>query len=316
MDGVSGNSGGGDIGGTIMEIIQCVLMPHKLLEKLFGGGDSVSQSQQAATGTAPQATDYSGYKDGPGYFQGRSHRDDVETAKDLEVIEKNFDLFDTANGKEGKDGKVSPRELEKMVDDPSLPQELRDAARKVLNSGQLILGLDSAITGIVDGGFTKEELKVYRSKLMESAGLTGMETPEQTKPAEQGTKTTDHPRFQAIDEDKGISPAVAQSQSAMTSVLDDPNISFEGKTNYLCGEALQASEDEAVGAYKEYEAAYDKLKNATTEQERDLAQADVSRLNSRVQRAIQSRQEMFTMMTNINSMSHDMAMAAIRNMKD
>jgi hypothetical protein len=237
--------------------------------------------------------------------------------KDLEIIEKNWDKFDTGNGKSAKDGKVSLRELAEIANDTSLPAELRAAAERVKGSPTLTNTLDSCRDGKLDGGFSIEDVRTTRANIMKAAGIQETDTPVQTKSTESGGRITQLPKKDdGSDAMDGLNPSVAQSQSAMSSVLDDPNISFEGKTNYVCNEALQSSEDQAVDAYKEYEAAFQQLDNATTDSEIAKANASISRLNNRVQQAIQRRQEMYQMMSNINSMSHDMAMAAIRNMKD
>lgn len=342
MDGV-GQSGSSNPMDEIMKYVEMAMAPLKLVEGILksitgGGGDTVSQSQAQGGPSGGATTEHYAPAPWPGYMQGKEKKADEEMAKTLELVEANFDLFDSGNGKAGKDGKVGMFELSMVANDPSLPKEVRDAARRILESPWLMDRLDGGQQGGArDGNFDLAAVKWLRGSVEQSARLNGpaqttepgpAEAPAQAAPRPQGppdarVQQSGAPPAQALDTpdpsalSEGGGPTVAQSESALGSVLDDPTVGFEAKTNLVLAEAMQASEDEAIDIYRQYEASIAAQEDSSlSEKDRAAAEKREARLQIKLQRAMQKRQEMFQLLTNMMDMSHDMSMAAIRNMKD
>lgn len=342
MDGV-GQSGSSGVMGEIMKYVEMALNPLKLVEGIIsactgGGGDTVSQSQAQGGQSGGATTELYEPAQWPGYVQGKEKKADEDMAKTLELVEANFDLFDCGNGKAGKDGKVGMFELSMVANDPSLPREVRDAAKKLLESPWLMDRLDGGQQGGArDGNFDLAAVKWLRGSVEQSARLNGPAQSAEESPAQAAAQSapqvqgrqdaaiqqggTAPAQFQDTPDQSGLTegmgPMVEQSQSALTSVLDDPTVGFEAKTTIVLNEAMQASEDEAVDIYREYEAAIAAQENPNlSETDRAAAEKREARLQIRLQRAMQKRQEMYQLLTNMMDMSHDMSMAAIRNMKD
>lgn len=343
MDGVGQGGSGGDAGSIVKDIIGMVTGVG-LIEKiigaiggLFGGNDTVSQSQ-AQQGTAGgTTTEMYTPRQWPGYVQGEDKKKDEQAAKDLEIVEKNWALFDNANGKVGNDGKVTLFELNMISNDKSLPKEVRDAASRIANAPYLMDKLDGGPQGSQrDGSFTLADVKWLRTNIEDTARLnelTPAQTAAQATPAQtanqtpaQQARTEVTPQQQAgqtpqlfeggPDQD-GLNPYVAQSQSAMSAYLDDPAVGFEAKTNLVLTEAMQATEDEAIDVYREYQQAIAAQEDPSlSDKDKAAAEKREARLQLKLQHAMQKRQEMYQLMTNMMDMHHDMSMAAIRNMKD
>jgi hypothetical protein len=224
-------------------------------------------------------------------------------------------------------------ELNMISTDKSLPQEVRDAAARIANSPYLMDKLDGGQQGSArNGEFTLADVKWLRTNIEDTTRLNPL-TPEQATPAQspsqtpaQQARTEVSPQqqagqapqlFEGGPNQDGLNPYVAQSQSAMTSYLDDPTIGFETKTNLVLTEAMQATEDEAIDVYREYQQAIAAQENpGLSDQDKAAAEKREARLQLKLQHAMQKRQEMYQLMTNMMDMHHDMSMAAIRNMKD
>lgn len=327
--GQGGSFFSGDVGQDIFKVIEMVLNPMKLVGEILGaitGGDQVTQSnQQPQTGTST-TTELGGAGQMPGYAQGRTKEEDEEMARTLDVLDQNFDLFDTANGKLGKDGKVTMHELLLVANDARLPDEVRDAARKLMNDPVLLARLDKERDGAINGGFGRGDVRRLKARVeaeLQETWAAGpaqkpqaqatqqkpVQGPEQTEGKndlavqEGGAPPHDPSDFGSAIEGPKLSPNVEQAQSPMTSVLDDPSLNFETKTKLVLESAMNVAEDELTSAYVQL----DTLQAAGKEVPASL--------NFKVQRLMQRRQEMFQLLSNMTTMSHDMAMAAIRNIK-
>ncbi|MCL2626148.1 MAG: hypothetical protein FWD46_04955 [Cystobacterineae bacterium] len=87
-------------------------------------------------------------------------------AQAVHMLDVYFDVLDTAAGKGKKDGKISKKDLEAALKNPSLPQELRDACRFLLENKDAFRKLDvGAGKGGHDGIISKKDVAAVLTKL-------------------------------------------------------------------------------------------------------------------------------------------------------
>jgi hypothetical protein len=85
--------------------------------------------------------------------------------KAVSVLQKNFDLLDTAAGIGGKDGLIGKKDLQAILKNPNVPREVKSAARFLLQNPAYFNQLDVAAgIGQVDGLIGKADVKAYQSQ--------------------------------------------------------------------------------------------------------------------------------------------------------
>jgi len=108
---------------------------------------------------------------------------DEQYANAVRQLDKHFDLLDTAAGKGKKDGKLSEKDLKAALDNPTLPTELREACRFLLENKEAFKQLDlGAGKGFSDGIISKKDVAAQLAKLPDTPQmLTASEWVYQTQ---------------------------------------------------------------------------------------------------------------------------------------
>ena len=122
--------------------------------KVSGGGDKFEGGAKRAGGAPP-----------PPPPTPEPTRDE-QYANAVRQLDKHFDLLDTAAGKGKKDGKISEKDLKAALDNPTLPAELREACRFLMDNKESFKQLDlGAGKGRSDGIISKKDVAAQLAKL-------------------------------------------------------------------------------------------------------------------------------------------------------
>lgn len=177
-----------------------------------GGVDGVDGGGGADGTDGTGGTEESGETD-EGGTDGTGEVDDSTTpdgekpkmtpVKAATILEKYFDLLDTAAGIGKKDGIIGKKDLEAVAQNPDAPQELKDAVSYLLKNPMMLNALDvGSGVGEVDGKISKGDLKKF---IEEHKGKEGYDAPpvdevtdtkekstpevEESKPTEKGEES-------------------------------------------------------------------------------------------------------------------------------
>ena len=269
--------------------------------------------------------------------------DDFQKA--LETIARYYDSFDTAAGIGSLDGVVGTQDLEAMVQS-DMPKALRDAARFLLQNPDLYDRVDRGLGWLFnDGKFLKGDVMQVLSELRRTqaaraaagqgggaAGSSGQAAP------------ADAPRPGRVDTEVqpgrtqgGAGPASAQgplgsaaagpppsaqdakeeaaAQSELRKVLDDASLDFDQKMKLAMNAMVDGTELEMEACMRELDQAELEAASADDPKKRAAAGALSRRLLQRLQELMNRRQQLFTLLSNMQATFHQMAMTAIHNLK-
>jgi|GEM_PF-1882100 len=152
----------------------------KLISKLFNLGEKTNQTTKAASTTANTAANTAASVVAKSLvsisnvdkFEGsvasapKALSHEAQYANAVRQLNQHFDLLDTAAGKGKADGKISEKDLKAALNNPALPQELREACRFLLDNKADFKKLDlGAGKGWSDGIISKKDVAAVLAKL-------------------------------------------------------------------------------------------------------------------------------------------------------
>jgi hypothetical protein len=251
----------------------------------------LSSSSQAATGT-------------PANGQQASDWLNSDEGKALTEIAGNFPMFENRGAAQAFDpGFFDPQSLaNEAANDAGTP--LGDAAKYLLTHPDLLAKLQMLSGG--NGQVSKTGLTQYIASMM-GASTQGT-SPQGTSPQGTSTQPANNPinNVTVCGTINPTTPTMTQgtSSSSTSGSSCQPNSGSSGSSSG------SSSSNPYFGlnkmSYDQIEQECDNLMNQGSLTDDQL---------KRLQTLMQQRQEMFQMMSNIQTMFHDMAMAAINNMK-
>ncbi|AFE06871.1 hypothetical protein COCOR_06332 [Corallococcus coralloides DSM 2259] len=206
-----------------------------------------------------------------------------EYADALQVLDENWDTFDTAKGT--KDGKLTMADLEAVLDSPAASSTLKRAAQFFTDHPEYWHRLEMAAGGGRDGVTSWQDL---------DAALDSV-----PKPSSGGGRSTGGSRARDI--------------------VDNPNMSIEQKVQALLMGIAEDTDGELMDVMNEMASAREEratLGNSDSDKARG-AKLDTSmkELELRLQTLMEKRKAMFDLMSNMSSKFNEMAKTAISNLR-
>lgn len=206
-----------------------------------------------------------------------------EYADALQVLDDNWDTFDTAKGT--KDGKVTMADLEAVLDSPAASSTLKRAAQFFTDHPEYWHRLEMAASGGRDGVTSWQDLD--------------SELDSVAKPSSGGGRSTGGSRARDI--------------------VDNPNMSIEQKVQALLMGITEDTDEELLDVMNEMASAREEratLGTSDSDKARG-AKLDTSmkELELRLQTLMEKRKAMFDLMSNMSSKFNEMAKTAISNLR-
>lgn len=338
---------GGDIGGGIQQILGMASGGGS------GGMDMLgSLPMDPLTRNILQGVMQQGYaKPAPETPKGESSFENKMKGA-LDQVGQWFDLLDTASGKGGKDGLIGRCDLEVAVNDTSLPRELREACRFLLENAVAFNHLETAAgLGECDGligkcdveaalaAFKKNPAKpepaVAPEKRAEAKKAEGQKPeakkaepkkPEAGKDAERATAvegTEDEADEEFVERPADVDAAIDADPGLWSPGGGKGSSANEGKT-YVGMSPEEIVESMMLGAMDDLDgllidrarelcAAQKKLSGTTDAKTEKELTATVARLQMQMQKLLERRNQMFSLLSNLMNTEHEMARKAIDN---
>ncbi|MBZ4331401.1 hypothetical protein [Corallococcus sp. AS-1-12] len=205
-----------------------------------------------------------------------------EYADALQVLDENWDTFDTAKGT--KDGKLTMADLEAVLDSPAASSTLKRAAQFFTDHPEYWHRLEMAAGGGRDGVTSWQDLDAELGSVAKPAG---------------GGRSTGGSRARDI--------------------VDNPNMSIEQKVQALLMGITQDTDEELLDVMNEMASAREEraaLGTSPSDKARG-AKLDTSmqELELRLQTLMEKRKAMFDLMSNMSSKFNEMAKTAISNLR-
>lgn len=210
----------------------------------------------------------------------------------LRIIDANFATFDAAVGL--SDGAFSRENLRAILDNPAASGVLKKAAQFLIDHPEYFNRLEMAASAR-DGVVTRSDVRgeIDRVDTDTPANPPSLPTP----------------------------PRSGGEVAPIRSILGDPAMTIEEKIEAILMSMLERSDGELEKITKELANAEDKRNSLSTDtsDKGKKAHADASRsaevLAQRLQKLMQRRDQMFTLMSNVSKQFHEMAKQAIQNMR-
>ncbi|WP_375741868.1 hypothetical protein NR800_19875 [Corallococcus interemptor] len=205
-----------------------------------------------------------------------------EYADALQVLDENWDTFDTAKGT--KDGKLTMADLEAVLDSPAASSTLKRAAQFFTDHPEYWHRLEMAASGGRDGVTSWQDLDAELGSVAKPTG---------------GGRSTGGSRARDI--------------------VDNPNMSIEQKVQALLMGITQDTDEELLDVMNEMASAREEraaLGTSPSDKARG-AKLDTSmqELELRLQTLMEKRKAMFDLMSNMSSKFNEMAKTAISNLR-
>ena len=125
-----------------------------------GGADGTDGTGGTEETGEEDGTDGTGDVDDPNSNNDKKPK--MTPVRAASILEKYFDLLDTAAGIGKKDGIIGKQDLEAAAKNPDAPQELKDAVNYLLKNPMMLNALDvGSGVGEVDGKISKGDLKKF-----------------------------------------------------------------------------------------------------------------------------------------------------------
>jgi hypothetical protein len=236
----------------------------------------------------------------------------------VEQLHQHFDLLDTAAGIGGRDGVIARCDLEAAAKNPGLDPKLREACQFLLDNPAAFNQL-SANVGAADGFIRRDDLNAHASAPAAplpaptpgNAPVTSTSAPVSSTGAPGGASEPGGAR--RSDRFKGLSP----EQIVQLLMLEMLNGIDEEMVN--AADELAAAQEANIAAAKNPEAyktegSSDGKAKADAAGAKQKAATAENRATMRLQDLVQKRQAMFQMLSNFQTVTHEMAKAAIQNM--
>ncbi|MBN8226167.1 hypothetical protein JYK02_01440 [Corallococcus macrosporus] len=214
---------------------------------------------------------------------GAADPDLAEYADALQVLDENWDTFDTAKGT--KDGKVTLADLGAVLDSPAASATLKRAAQFFTDHPEYWHRLEMAASGGRDGVASWQDLDAALDAVPKQSGGSGRSTG--------GTRARD--------------------------IVDNPNMSIEQKVQALLMGITEDTDSELLDVMNEMASAREEratLGGSDADKARG-AKLDTSmqELELRLQTLMEKRKAMFDLMSNMSSKFNEMAKTAISNLR-
>ena len=231
----------------------------------------------------------------------------------VDALKDNFDLLDTAAGIGGKDGFIGKNDLEAAVKNPSLPKELRDACRFLLENPSAWNQLDvGAGIGDCDGIIAKCDIDAVSARLAEQAAAA--EGPTEDGEADETADIDEANEPGETDDADGVEGASGPDGAEEADAIAGLDAANEAST--------ARTEAAAQGDYAEslvtglLESLDDQLDDKTRELDEMVrsGRRDTHTLTLELQRIAEQRKQMFELLSTLSKMHNEMAKTAIQNM--
>lgn len=233
-------------------------------------------------------------------------------ASAVSQFDRHFDLLDTAMGSD-KDGIVRRGDLEAVVRNPSLPQELRDACRFLLDNPAAFNQLETASgTEGCDGNMTRADVQAARARLA-SPG-------ESTVPCSAELDDRDDLDLDPeSDEGQAVAEEVFVAGSDREEWCPSGRTRFEGMSveeivEAVLSEAMTSIDDQVVSLADAIAAKQDSLETVKDAKQRNAINRNIEELTREMQRLMSRRNEMYSLLSNYMNVTHEMAKTAIQNL--
>lgn len=221
----------------------------------------------------------------------------------VDVLEANFATFDTASGR--RDGLFTRADLAKVANNPHASDQLRDAARFLLDNPEYYNRLELAANiGGKDGIIGIADLRSEKARVDHDIEKYGVPPPEGHDRG--GDERVGGP---------GRKPS-AGGESELSKILNDPNMSIEEKIMMILEKILDQTDEELLETTQQLDKANADRAKQSQGGKGDSTKADSAqeKLQLKLQQLMEKRKKMFELMSNFSMKFNEMAKTAIQNM--
>lgn len=286
------------------------------------GGTDCTQTSSDRPETS--ATPPGGIPNAPaGGKAAKLSQEDLDYYQACSVLASNFTRAETAGFWAIKDGKLSMMDLERIANDPNAPPELVKAALFFTENPDRFYKLAAErhepwMNGpfISLAGMRMEVQEgVRRGALVGSAGASS--AGEASAGGVGGSPATSSGTGGSSGASGTTGSSGASSSSAtdaLDAILNNPNLSPSEKAEQILMKILMDLDGDMLGLLGDMREVRKKQANAGDDKEKSAELAsDMELLQHRLQKVMERRTQMMTLLTNMSKLTHDANMAAINN---
>jgi hypothetical protein len=236
----------------------------------------------------------------------------------LSAFKANFATFDQALI---KDGAITHGDLQAILNSPGASAELKRAAKFLVDHTEYFNRADNAgfLLGFKDGLITPDGVDVELMRVEKDIARYGLPKPTSAAPKVPKTTSDDDDGHTTSKTSKSGSTTKTSSKTASSksatikSIVNSKTMSTEDKLQAILMALVNKLDDELLATTQQLDEANDKASKGDAKKN-TKAETSQQSLELKLQKLIERRTQMFTLMSNLSSKFNEMTKSAISNM--